>query len=176
MFLFKFWDRAPKTTICRATPSFSFIISDHLFLLIKFYWNATSLIYLNTVYDCFYAITTGLSGCDKKHVIYKGEKIFALWPLTEKVWWSLVQSHSVTEEIKHFPNPASCLPTHEASEIGYSSNPGQAWQPDQVPNQSQLFPLKANVLVTEEIYLEIYSGAFLFCIFSCFHSIQPVKR
>lgn len=44
------------------------------FLLIKFYWNASSLIYLNTVYGCFYTITAGLSGCDRNHMIYKGKK------------------------------------------------------------------------------------------------------
>lgn len=54
------------------------------------------------------------------------EKRVALWPLTEKVWWPLVQGHSVTEEIKYFPNSASCLPPHDASEIQYSSHSGQA--------------------------------------------------
>lgn len=76
---------------------------------------------------------------------------------------------------KTLSKSCSCLPPREASEMPGGSNPGRARRPDQlVPSQSQLFPLKANVLVTREISLEIYSGAFFSFVFSPgFPSIQP---
>lgn len=86
-----------------------------------------------------------------------------------------IQGRSVTEEIKHFPNPAlvylhmRLLRCH-AVQIQDEPSP-ETWS---VPSQSQLFPLKVNVLVTREISLEIYSGAFFSFVFSpSFPSIQP---
>lgn len=141
IFLFKFWDRAPQTTICRAIPGLRFIISDRLFLFIKSYWNTTSFMYLNTMYVCFHAITAGLRVVTKTISSTKARK-YLLSDLVYKKCDDPNPGSQCDRGDKTLSKSCSCLPPPDISEMPHSSNPGPARRPDQFLANHSCFLLK----------------------------------